>query len=338
MASGTSKTGHKSFKRSYREDYKRDLEVPGMMYHILNSFRLILKNWKIFLPLIVVMVIATILFVGLMSESTYREFQTVLDKTAQQNGAGDISTFAKSGILLVSTVFTGGLSNNANAGAWVFVALIFLIIWLITIFILRHRMAGHTLGLRDAMYNSMSPLLSTFVVLIVAVIQCIPVMLLLISYSAAVETHFLDTPFYAFLFLVFAALMILLSGYLLSSTVMALVSVSAPGMYPLEALKTASEVMAGRRIRFILRMIALIITMVVLWAIIMMPLIMFDLFMKQFEWTREIPFIPVCVVTMTCFSAIYTATYFYTYYRWVLKFDVKEEEKDAKRRSRKKNS
>ena len=173
--------------------------------------------------------------------------------------------------------------------------------------------------------------------LIVAVIQGIPVMILVIAYSAAVETHFLDTPFYALLFLAFAALMILLSGYLLSSTIMALVAVTAPGLYPMEALKTANEVMASRRIRFILRMISLIITLVVLWALIMMPLIMFDLFMKQFEWTRGIPFIPVCLVTMTCFTAIYTATYFYTYYRWVLQFDVKEEEKNEQKRRRKKN-
>jgi len=113
--------------------------------------------------------------------------------------------------------------------------------------------------------------------------------------------------------------------------------VTAPGLYPMEALKTANEVMASRRIRFILRMIALVITLVVVWALIMMPLIMFDLFMKQFEWTRGIPFIPVCLVTMTCFTAIYTATYFYTYYRWVLQFDVKEEEKNEQKRRRKKN-
>lgn len=336
MASGPSKVfKHRSFKRSYREDYKRDLEVPGMMYHILNSFRLIFKNWKIFVPLLIVMVVASILFVGLMSEDTYAEIQTVIDKTAAENGA-NIGTFAKSGLLLISTVFTGGLSANTTAGAWVFVALIFLIIFLVTIFILRHKMAGNKVGLRDALYNSMTPLLSSFVVLVVAVIQTIPIMLLIIAYSAAIETHFLDTPFYAFLFLAFAVLMILLSGYLLSSSIMALVAVSAPGLYPLDALKTASELMAGRRIRFILRMVALIITLVVMWALIMMPLIMFDLFMKQFEWTRFIPFIPICLVMMTCFTAIYVSTYFYTYYRWILKFDTKEE--NGKKRRRKKNS
>ena len=37
---------HKSFRRSYREDYRRDIEVPGIMYHIFATFRIIFKNWK----------------------------------------------------------------------------------------------------------------------------------------------------------------------------------------------------------------------------------------------------------------------------------------------------
>ena len=333
MASGAFK--HKSFKRSYREDYTRDLEVPGIMYHILNTFRMIFKNWKIFLPFLLIMVVMMIGIVGLMSENTYIEIQNVIDKTAEEAGT-NIGTFAKSGILLISTVFTGGLSANASAGAGILVALMFLIIWLVVIFVIRHKMAGNKLTLRDALYNSMSPLISTFVVLVVAIIQTIPIMLLIIAYSAAIETHFLDTPFYAFLFLVFAGLMLLLSGYLLSSTIIALVAVSAPGMYPLEALKTSSEVMAGRRIRFVLRILALFAALAVMWFIVMMPIILFDLFMNQFEWTHFVPFVPVCLVIMSCFSGIYVSVYFYTYYRWMLKFDTKEVKND-KKRSRKKN-
>ena len=44
---------HKSFRRSYREDYVRDLEVPGIMYHIFATFKIIFKNWKLFLPLLI---------------------------------------------------------------------------------------------------------------------------------------------------------------------------------------------------------------------------------------------------------------------------------------------
>lgn len=333
MASGVFK--HRSFKRSYREDYVRDLQVPGMMYHILYPFKLIFTNWKIFLPFLLIVVILMIGFVGLMSENTYTEIQKVIDQTAEETGA-NIGTFAKSGILLVSTVFTGGLSSNANAGAGVLVAMVFLIIWLVTIFVIRHKLAGNKIGLRDALYNSLSPLLSSFVVFIVAAIQTLPIMILIIAYSAAIETHFLDTPFYAFLFLAFAALMILLSGYFLSSSIVALVAVSAPGMYPLEALKTSSEVMVGRRIKFILRIISLLIAIAVMWFVVMMPLILFDLFMQQFEWTMFVPFIPICLVIMSCFTGIYVTVYFYVYYRWILDFDTKEV-KNGKKRSRKKN-
>ena len=43
---------HKSFKRSYREDYVREKEMPGMIHHIFASFGMIFKNWKLFLPLL----------------------------------------------------------------------------------------------------------------------------------------------------------------------------------------------------------------------------------------------------------------------------------------------
>lgn len=308
---------HKSFKRSYREDYIRELNVPGMMYHILYAFKLIFKNYKLFLPLLLIMVVAVILFVGLMSESTYQEIQKVIDQTAENTGA-NIGTMAKAGLLLISTVFTGGLSTGSNMGNEIFVALIFLIIWLITIYLLRQLLAGNKVKLRDGLYNAMTPLLSSFVVLVVAVIQAIPVMILIVAYSAAIETNFLSTPFYTILFLVFAALMILLTGYLWSGSLMALTAVTAPGLYPYEGIKAANELMVGRRIKFILRLIALGITMAITWAIVMIPAIMFDLFMKQFTWTAQIPFVPICLVIMTCFSGVYCATYLYIYYRWMI--------------------
>lgn len=321
---------HRSFKRSYREDYKRDIEIPGTMHHAAVTFKVIFKNWKLFLPLIVIAVVAAVVFVGLMNESTYQQFQTVLDQTTEQMEAGDIGVVAKSGLLLISTITTGGLSGESSESAAVFAVLIFLILWLVTIFILRQRLAGHKIKLRDALYNAMTPLLSSFVVFVVAVIQCVPIFLLIIVYSAAVSTEFLATPFYALVFFIFAALMILLSGYLLSSSLMALIAVSAPGLYPMRALRTASELMMGRRMKFILRLVSLILILAITWVVVMLPLIMFDLFMKQFEWTSGVPFVPVCLLIMTCFTGIYITAYLYLYYRWTLGYDTKEVENDKK--------
>lgn len=327
MARKTSKkiSMHKTFRRSYREDYKRELEVPGMMAHIFKTFKTIFKNWKLFLPLLILSVLMGVVFVGLMSEDTYQQFQTILDQTTEEMGSGDIGVMGKAGLLLISTITTGGLSGNSSEAAVVFATLIFLMIWLVTIFLLRHIMANKKVKFRDALYNSMSPLVSSLIVFIVAVLQCIPIFILIIAFSAAVQTDFLSMPFYALVFFIFAALMILLSGYLLSSSLMAFVAVSAPGLYPFKALRTAAELMQGRRIRFILRLVSLILALAVTWVIVMLPLIMFDLFMKQFEWTSQIPFVPVCLLVMTCFTGIYITAYLYIYYRWMLGYDKKEE-------------
>ncbi len=310
---------HKSFKRSFREDYYRDLNVPGMMYHIMASFRMIFKNWKLFLPLLLIVVILNALFVGIMNESNYVQFRDIVDQTSEEIAGGDIGSFAKAGLLLISTFTSGGLSGDSSDASAVFGVLIFLIIWLTTIFLLRHLLAGHKVKLRDGLYNAMTPLISSFIVFAVAMFQCVPIFILIIVYSAAVQTEFLTTPFYALLFFIFAALMIVLSGYLLSSSLMAFVAVSAPGMYPFRALNVASDLMAGRRVRFILRLVALILVLAIMWVAVMLPLILFDMWMKQFEWTEGIPFVPICLTAMTCFSVMYATTYLYMYYRWMLK-------------------
>ena len=279
---------------------------------------MIFKNWKLFLPFLIIVVLLDILFVGIMEEADYVNYQETLDQASLQVAGGDIGNFAKAGLILISTVTTGGLSGESSEAAMVFSAIIFLIIWLVTIFLLRHLLAGHKVKLRDGLYNAMTPLISTFLVLLVALIQCIPIFILIVVYSAAVQTDFLATPFYALLFFIFASLMIILSGYLLSSSLIALIAVSAPGLYPMRALHTASDLMAGRRIKFILRLIALIIVLALMWVIVMLPLILFDMWIKQFEWTTGVPFIPICLTIMTCFTAIYVTVYLYMYYRWML--------------------
>lgn len=312
---------HKSFKRSYREDYRREIDVPGVMYHIFASFRMIFKNWRIFLPFLVLVVLLNVLFVGIMDEASYVQFQDILDDTSVEVAGEDIGSVAKAGLILISTITTGGLSGESSEAATVFGVLIFLIIWLTTIFLVRHLLAKHKVKLRDGLYNAMTPLVSTFVVFAVAVIQCIPIFLLIIAYSAAIQTDFLATPFYALVFFIFAALMILISGYLLSSSLIALIAVTVPGMYPLRALTTASDLMMGRRVRFIIRLIALVILLLIMWVVVMLPLILFDMAMKNFAWTEGIPFVPICLTVMTCFTFMYVTVYLYLYYRWMLNYD-----------------
>ena len=95
----------------------------------------------------------------------------------------------------------------------------------------------------------------------------------------------------------------------------------AKGGTAIKAINAASDLMAGRRVKFILRLVSLIIVLAIMWVIVMLPLILFDLWMKTFEWTAGIPFIPICLNVLTCFTAIYTTTYLYLYYRWMLYYE-----------------
>lgn len=255
----------KSFRRVYREDLKRELDVPGVGEHIARSFQMVFKNYKLFLPLVVLGV-----------------------------------------VLLLLTVGATGLFNET---AGVFVILVSLMLWLTTIWLIRQIMAGHKVSLRDGLYNAMGPLVSSFVVFAVVLVECTPIFLVVIAYSAAIETGFLAAPFYALLFWGFAAVMIMISGYLLSASLVALLAVTAPGVYPFKALMMASELMRGRKMRFMIRILALGLLLLMIFTLVILPL-------SSLGVPAEV--LAVVVEIVGCFGVVYMATYFYIYYRWLL--------------------
>lgn len=315
---------HKSFRRSYREDYLRQTKTPGLLSHAMLTFKTLFRHWRTFGLLIALMVALYVLCVGLMSEEFYQQFQQAIDLSSAEVAGGDIGNFAKAGLLLISTVTTGGLDTGMGDVQTVFMVILFLILWLVTIFLLRHFLAGENPKLRDGLYNALGPLLSTLLIFVIIFIQAIPLMLVIITYSAAVLTDFLSTPFYALLYFIFAALMLLLSGYWLSSSLMALVAVTAPGMYPLRALFAASDVMAGRRVRFILRLLYLLLVVGLIYIIVMLPIILLDLWLKgMWSWLASWPIVPFCMLVVTCFVFIYFTAYIYLYYRWLLNYHEK---------------
>lgn len=313
---------HRSFHRSYREDYERPFEAPGLLSHAIETFKFLGKNWRLFVPLIFLVALFNIILVGLMSEETFTTFQTSLDETAKNIKAGELGTFARSGLLLVSTITTGGLSQGMTESQQFSAVILFIITWLVTIYIVRHRIAGHKIKLRDGLYNALAPFISTLVVLAVIFVEAIPLMIVVITYSAAVATEFLATPFYALIYFIFASLLVLLSTYLISSSLIALVAVSAPGLYPLVAVHTARDLLAGRRIKFIIRVVYLFFVLILTWVIIMLPLIALDLTLKKsVAWLEGIPFVSLELLIMTCFSFVYATTYLYLFYRRLLDYD-----------------
>lgn len=310
---------HESFKRSYREDYVRPLAAPGLLSFAITTLTFILKRWKLFGALLLIVVGCNVVLVGLMQESTYVAFQETLEETNESLAGGQLGQVARAGLLLVSTITTGGLTGGMTEVQQLFAVLIFIIIWLVTIYLIRHIIAGNKPRLRDGLYNALSPFLSTLIVLFVVFLHLIPILIVVITYSAAVATNFLSTPLYAFIYWLLAAGLILLSCYLLPGSVLGLVAVSAPGMYPMAAIHTASDLMAGRRTKFIVRLLFFVFFLAVIWVVVMLPVILLDFLIKgALDWTAGLPIVPFMLLLMTCFTFIYFSAYIYLFYRKML--------------------
>ena len=119
---------HKSFKRSYREDYERSTELPGLLSHANATFKIIFRNWKLFLPFIFLVIIANIILGMLMSEESYNTFKEALEETNENIAQGQLGNVGKAGLLLIGTVTTGGLNRGMSEGQQVFMILILIII------------------------------------------------------------------------------------------------------------------------------------------------------------------------------------------------------------------
>lgn len=315
---------HRSFKRSYYEDYQRKTELPSLTSQAGAAFKMFFKFWKIFLPLLLIFVGLYIFLIGAMSENTLADVKANVEQTNKDVADGKIGTVGKAGLTLLGIISTGGL-NTMNDAQVVIAVLLFTIIWLVTIYLARHLLAGHQeIKMRDGFYSALSPLVSTLVVGLIIFLEAVPIMLTIIVFQVALTTEFLSTPFYALLFFMFAALMITLSLYLLSSSFFAIIVVSAPGLYPLTAVRMAKNLIMGRRLRFLIRVFYLVIIVALLYLLLLMPAIIFDGALKsQFTWLTEskIPFVAIIQLTITVFIFIYLSIYFYLFYRALLDYN-----------------
>lgn len=315
---------HRSFKRSYYEDYQRKTELPSLTSQASAAFKMFFKFWKIFLPLLLIFVGLYIFLIGAMSENTLADVKANVEQTNKDVADGKIGTVGKAGLTLLGIISTGGLTTMNDAQI-VIAVLLFTIIWLVTIYLARHLLAGHQeIKMRDGFYSALSPLVSTLVVGLIIFLEAVPIMLTIIVFQVALTTEFLSTPFYALLFFMFAALMITLSLYLLSSSFFAIIVVSAPGLYPLTAVRMAKNLIMGRRLRFLIRVFYLVIIVALLYLLLLMPAIILDGALKpQFAWLAEskIPFVAIIQLTITVFIFIYLSIYFYLFYRALLDYN-----------------
>lgn len=313
---------HRSFRLTRRRDYKRSFKLPGY-WSFTNYVRATLwKNKKLFGGLALTYVLITIVISGFGAQETYANLSTTLKEGSGDLFKGNWGSVGQASVLLVSTITTG-LSPDLSQAQSILGGLAAFFGWLATIWLLRNTLAGHSPRLRDGLYNSGSPVIATVLVGFIVTLQLLPAAFAVIIYSAAQASGLLDVGVSAMLVWSGVVLLAFLSIYWISSSFIALVIVTLPGMYPLQAVRTAGDLVIGRRLRMLFRLIWLGLVIAVVWALVTIPIILFDDWVKQLvpavSW---FPLVPLVIMSMGSLTLLFAASYVYLLYRRIVDDDA----------------
>lgn len=313
---------HRSFRLTRRRDYKRSLKLPGY-WAFTNRVRVMLwRHWRLFGGIALTYFALAFAFNSFGQQEAYQNLSDVLNEAGGDLFEGQWGAVSSAGLLLLTSVTTG-LTPDATSAQTVLGILTVFLAWLATVWALRNVMAGRAVKVRDALYSSGSPIISTILVALVLVVQILPLSLAILVYNAALSSQFIQGV-EAMLAWVVVALLGVLSLYWITATLVALVVVTLPGMYPWQAIQTAGDLVVGRRLRIVLRMLWMLAVVVVSWMVIVIPVILFDEWIKNM-WPAitGMPIVPCTILVMSSLTIVFIATYVYMLYRKVVDDDAK---------------
>lgn len=305
---------HKSFRKTHRHAIRADrLEKPAEYFSILTqTFRMILSRKRLFFGIVFLLMFANIITTGFIGDERYNTIADLFNDESIAN----LGAFGSAVGTLVTTVTQGGLNPSPTVEQRLMTTFSGTLAFMATIYAARQILAKHKPTLRSTLYNCFQPLVPCLLVLIVALVQLIPVLVVYIVSAAATQTGFLLNPFYALLFFGFSALLLLLSYHLALPTIIALVGVTAPGMYPMQAIANATDLIRGKRFSFVLFIFIGLLTFALLWLITFVPIVMFDQWLGSvWNFWLLIPFAPLVWQFLTFSVIMFISAYIYIYYR-----------------------
>lgn len=318
-----SRRPHRSFRRTRRRDYARSLKIPGYWAFTVEVVKVIRANWKSLAILTGIYALLSVVLLGIGSQEAFTQLRETLNQTGAELFQGNWGEVGKAGLLAV-TVVSGRIAPQLTEVQQVYTIILGLLAWLSVVWLIRQRLAGNKVKVRDALYNSGSPIIPTACIALVIVLQLLPVAVAVIGYSAASATGLLSNGIEAMLFWAAAAGLVTMSLYWLTSSMIALAIITLPGVYPLRALAIAGDMVVGRRLRILLRLAWVVVANVCIWAIILTGAVLIDAGVKHLlpviEW---LPIVPVTMLLLTVISLVVTATYIYLLYRRIVDDDAK---------------
>lgn len=301
----------KSFRPVRRRDYVTSWKLPGFWKFSIEVFNVLYKNKKLFLKFVALYALVSFVVVGLLSQESFKLLDSSVNQLGGNAVAGELSGFVQNAAVFAG-VLTGAFTQPLSETQQLYMSLLFIFSWLSIVWTLRQLLAGQkNLKLRDALYNAGAPFVSTLVLSFILLVQLIPMTIAALGYGAALETGVFNDTLMTVLFWCVALLFVVASLYWVTSTLIGLVIVTLPGMYPVKALKSAGKLVVGRRLKILYRYSWMVLNIVTVWAVIVIPAII----ISRVSWLAWLPIVPIVVLLLTSASVVYSSAYIYLLYR-----------------------
>lgn len=306
----SAKRPHKSFRLTSRSRQTiGGQKLPSVWRLISDSWNFILQEKRLFLALGGIYAVATFFIVGGISQVDL----IGLKQLTEQTFADQISSLGTATALFAATI-TGTIASSRSDLQQFLAVFLGFILWLAVVWTARMRIAGKPMKLRDALYNCCAPLIPSFLIFMVIVMQLIPATVSIFLFSVAHTSGLLQNGVEVMVFTFAAGLLCLLSLYWITSSMLAMIVVTLPNMYPWRALATASELVIGQRWSLALRVVALALIIFVGWVVVLFPTLLLEGWLR-FEW---LPIVPIVAQLLNALSVIFGSVYIYKIYRSLL--------------------
>lgn len=314
---------HRSFRLTPRRDYLRPLKIAGYWSFTKSVFRVISENKKSFLSLMAVISLANFILIGLLDQDFLNSLKEIANTTNGGLLSGGWGELGKASLVVLSTFSTGGLVRSPNEAQQTTMFLIVMFAWLAVVQLCRNIFSGKKkISVREALYTCGMPIIPMSVIALVILIQAIPAFLSVIIYGSATATKFASQGVEQMMFFAAILLLVSLSVFWIIGSVFALIIVTIPGTYPLQALKISGDMVVQRRLAILLRVLWCAFILAIIWFIVLVPLVLlFGWLSSVISFFSNLPIIQIVMVLLTSFSLVFAAVYLYSLYRKIIDYD-----------------
>lgn len=276
--------------------------LPSAYSLFRKTVSVLKNNQKLFAGITAIYVLLTLVLV--------RGFSSGIDLVEIKDSLPEIYNgqvgLVNTTLTLMGSLFTSGSGATTSEGG-VYQSIILTIVSLATIWALRQATSGQKPRVRDAFYKGLYPLIPMILVLLVIGLQLVPMAIGGWLYSVVVVGGIAGTLVEKMLWIMLVFLLVLLSLYMISSSLFALYIVTLPDMTPMRALRSARQLARYRRWTILRKILYLPLVLFILAVVIMLPFII--IFPAIAAWV---------FLVLSLFGWIVALGYMYMLYRELL--------------------